>query len=79
MTPDHRKFIILSSVILCAMLICGLFSLRHSAHHSAFTLAFYALLLINSWLMYRYSSKRRQPDPLIHLFPEPSATSKERS
>jgi hypothetical protein len=29
--------------------------------------------------MYRYSSKRRQPDPLIHLFPEPSATSKERS
>jgi hypothetical protein len=79
MKPDRRKLIILSSLILCAMLPCAFFSLRHGPHHAAFSLAFYALFLLNSWVMYRNSSKHRQPDTLIHLFPEPSATPKERS
>jgi hypothetical protein len=41
-------------------------------------LVFFGLLLINSWLHYRWSSKRRQPDTLIHLFPESAANPKER-
>jgi hypothetical protein len=35
-------------------------------------------MLLNFWLLYRYNSKRRQPDTLIHLFPEPPANPTER-
>ena len=77
MTLDRKKFIILSSVILCAMLACGL--LRYYTHHSAFTLGFYACLLLSSWLTYKQSSKQRQPDTLTHLFPKSLASAKERS
>jgi hypothetical protein len=73
MTPERRKFVVLSSLILCGMLVCGFFMLRHSPHHSAFSLAFSVLLFINAWLMYSRSD-RRMPDTLIHLFPGPPQT-----
>jgi uncharacterized membrane protein len=80
MTPDRRKFVILSSLILCAMLPCAFFSLRHGPHHAAFGFAFYGLLLITTWQNIRYNLKhRRQRDTLIHLFPVPSENSQERS
>lgn len=69
MTPERRKRTTLSFLILCGMLICGFFLLRHGSHRSAFTLAFYALLLLNSWLLYSFNANRRQPDTLTHLFP----------
>jgi hypothetical protein len=71
MRPQQRKFVILHSFILCAMIVCAFFSFRHaSSHHSPFRLTFLSLLFINSLLLYRYSSKRPQPDTLIHLFPK---------
>ena len=70
MTPERKKALTLSSVILCAMLVCAFFSLRHGPHHAAFALAFWCLLLLNSWPTYRYAMKHRQPDPLTHLFPD---------
>ena len=83
MTPERRKRITLSSLILilCGMLICAFFSLRHSPHHVAFDFAFFVLLLISSCLQYWnwYNSEHRQPDTLIHLFPASLATPKERS
>jgi len=76
MTPERRKFTILSSVNLCVMLACGF--LRYYTHHSAFTLGFYVCLLLSSWMTYRFASKHRQPDTLTHLFPESPASAKER-
>jgi uncharacterized membrane protein len=80
MTPNRQKRITLCCLIICAMLICLFFSLRHGPHHVAFNLAFDGLFLINFWLGYRYNIKHhRQRDTLIHLFPDSLATPKERS
>jgi hypothetical protein len=79
MTPERRKLVTIHSAIAVGMFVCAFFVLRHSPHRSAFTLIALVLLLINSALQYRYASKHRQPDTLIHLFPELSANSKERS
>jgi hypothetical protein len=61
------------------MLVCAIFSMHRFPYHSAFHVAFYALMLLNSWLLYRYNLNRAQPDTLIHLFPVPPETSTERS
>jgi hypothetical protein len=80
MTPDRRKFVVRFSVIFCAMFTCLFFSLRHGPHHAAFGFAFYGLSLITTWQNIRYNLKhRRQRDTLIHLFPVPPETFKERS
>lgn len=80
MMPDRRKRIIVSSLIICAMIVCTVFSLRHGPHHVAFSLASNGLCMISFWLGYRYNLKHhRQPDTLIHLFPEPLENTKERS
>ncbi len=78
MTSERRKAVTLSSAILCGMIVCAVLSLRRFPHHNAFGLGFDALMLLNFWLLYRFNSKRRQPDTLIHLFPESAANSKER-
>jgi hypothetical protein len=66
MTIERRKLVTLHLFILGAMIVCSIFSFSHfSSHPSAFRLAFYGLLLINSWLRYRDNLKRRQPDTLI--------------
>jgi hypothetical protein len=60
--------------------VCFFFSLRHSPHHAAFTLAALVLQLIG-WCLYLYdwyNSNRREPETLIHLFPESPANPKER-
>jgi hypothetical protein len=79
MRPERRKHIFVSFLIICGMLVCAVVSLRHGPHHAAFGLGFDALMLINSWLLYRVNLNHRQPDNLIHLFPMPPETSKERS
>jgi uncharacterized membrane protein YoaT (DUF817 family) len=81
MTPEQRKVVTLSSLSLCGLIVCVFFTSRHSAHHAAITFfSSFGLLFINSWLVYLvYSSNRRMPDTLIHLFPQPPATHKERS
>jgi hypothetical protein len=62
------------------MLTCLFISLRHGPHHAAFRFAFDGLYLISFWLGYRFNIKhRRQPDTLIHLFPQPPENFKERS
>jgi hypothetical protein len=78
MTLERKKRIALSSCILCGMLVCAFFSRRHAPHHAAFGEAFYALGLINSWMLYRWNLNRPQPDNLIHLFPVLAEASKER-
>jgi hypothetical protein len=78
MTPERKKFTILSSLCISGIFICQVFVLRHTPHHSAFNLASFSFLLLNSWLLHRYDSKRRQRDTLIHLFPESPTTPKER-
>ncbi len=77
MTPERKKRVALCLCILCGMIVCTIYSLRHGPHHLAFGVANCVLLLINSWLTYNYGSKR-QPDKLIHLFPIPPENSKER-
>jgi K+ transporter len=69
MTPERRKLVTLSSLILCVMIVCAVFSFRHSPHESAFSLAFFGLLIIHSFLLYRHNLRFRQPDTLTHLFP----------
>jgi hypothetical protein len=77
MTREQRKVVTLSSLSLCGIIVCVF--LRHSSHHSAITFVSSGLLLINFWMVYlAYSSNRRMPDTLIHLFPEPAAIFKER-
>jgi hypothetical protein len=76
MTPERRKVVILSSLIV--LVICAVLSSRRFPHHDAFRLASDVLMLLNFWLLYRYNSRRRQPDTLIHLFPESAANFKER-
>ena len=72
MTPEQRKIVTLSSVSLCGTIVCAFFSLRHFPHHGAIEFfALFGLLLINLWLVYlAYSSNRRMPDTLTHLFPD---------
>jgi hypothetical protein len=77
MTPEQRKVVTLSSLSLCGIIVCVF--LRHSPHHGAITFISFGLLLINLWMVYLvYSSNRRMPDTLVHLFPESPATPKER-
>jgi hypothetical protein len=77
MTSERRKILTLSSLILCGMLMCAFFSLRHSAFQWAFRIL---ILMCQAWLLYYiYNLNRRMPDTLIHLFPEPLAKPKERS
>jgi hypothetical protein len=78
MTPERRKLVTISLTLAVGMFVCAFFVLRNPPHRSAFTLFGFVLLLINSGLQYRYASRHRQPDTLIHLFPEPSPTPKER-
>jgi hypothetical protein len=77
MTPRRRKLLLLGPSI--ALVICAVLSLHRFQHHEIFRLAFDALALLNFWLLYRYNLNHRQPDTLIHLFPVPPETSKERS
>lgn len=79
MTLDRKKHVTLIGGILCGMLICAFFSMRHGPHRAAFGLAFDSLLLFNFWLGYRADLNRRQRDTLIHLFPAQPDHSKERS
>jgi|GEM_PF-4259258 len=77
MTPSWRKLLLLGPSI--ALVICAVLSLHRFPHHEIFRLAFDALALLNFWLLYRYNLNHRQPDTLIHLFPDSLATPKERS
>ncbi len=72
MKPEHRKSFVLSSLILCGTFVCMVFSFRHSHHQSALRLATFVLMLISFWRITQFNVKhRRQPDTLIHLFPNP--------
>ena len=79
MTPERRKRTIISLLLLCAMLPCAFFSLRHCPHRSAWDAAFFVLMILNFAFIAKYQSTRRQPDTMTHLFPAPSENSKERS
>ena len=80
MRPEHKNRVTLSICIICGMLVCAFLSFPHRPHHTAFGFALDGLTLISFWLSYRYNIKHhRQPDTLIHLFPVPPETSKERS
>jgi len=69
MTPERKKFVVLSSPLICGMIVCAFFMLSHSPHRSAFHVAFDGLTLLNFLLLISFNKNRPQPDTLIHLFP----------
>jgi hypothetical protein len=79
MTHERKRFLTLSALCICGMIVCHFFSLRHTPHHFEFSLMSAVFLLMNSWLIHSYNSTHRQRDTLIHLFPAPTETSEERS
>jgi hypothetical protein len=79
MTPERERTVILTLCICSAMLLCAVLSAFHTPYRKFFNVGFCILMILNSWLTYRYSLKRRQPDTLIHLFPANTETSQERS
>ena len=70
MTPERKKFVVLSSPLICGMIVCAFFMLSHSPHRSAFNLAFDGLFILNFLLLISFNKNRPQPDTLIHLFPK---------
>jgi hypothetical protein len=70
MTRERRTLLTFNLALIGAMIPCLFFSLRHGQHHFLFTQIFYALLLLNSLLQYRFQIKRTAPDTMIHLFPK---------
>ena len=79
MKLDRRNRTIVSLLLVCAMLPCAVFSMRHGPHHEAWSGSFFLFMMLNVWFIATYQATRRQPDTLIHLFPTPPETSKERS
>jgi hypothetical protein len=79
MTPERRKRIALSSLIICAMVLCLFLSMRSGHHRSAWNVALLVVMVLNLWFSSHYQAKHKQPDTLIHLFPANTETSQERS
>jgi len=79
MKLDRQKRTSISLLMLCDMVPCGFFSMVQGPHRSAWSVAFFVIMMLNFLFIAEYQSKRRQPDTLIHLFPTPPETSKERS
>jgi hypothetical protein len=80
MSDKERKLLkVLSILILIGMLICAIFGWHRTPRSSAWHYAFYALLLINSFLVYRRTKNLPQPDTLTRLFPKATQPSPEKN
>ena len=73
MSNKERKTLkVVSAAIFVGMLICLFFAWQSSRHSNDWHFGLYALLLVNSFVMYRRTRNLPQPDTLTRLFPKPT-------